>query len=380
VHAAQSPARACQYGAAVPRRLGIVVLLALTACTGGSKAPVAAPTSAAPSPTASPPPASAPPAVSAAPSVPPSSVLLVAADPVGNAGLYSLAPRSQRAQLMRTLESRGDWSIGSVSLSAGPTPTICAVWVGQAEPSQGRQLRCYAAGDSRGRIIRSENPVAVAVRADGRAVAWIETEPNANSVVVVAYLAGDAATVRSRFRHADVPPDGGIPEGVTDVSWLGPRTQALTDVGDSDEGKGLCVLDLDQPRERTAVGFGRCLTPGAADAKAGYDRFEDAALLANGTALTVERGHQCCDDALGPSGRAVVVRLSDGAVLDVVATPAVRRAVVDVTGGARAVVYVTAGEEDEARASLVYVRWPGEAHGARVSGLPELTKYVAAQP
>jgi hypothetical protein len=364
----------------VPRRLGILVLLAVTACTGSSEAPVAAPTSSATTATASPAPPSAPTAVSAVSAAPPSSVLLVAADPVGNAGLYSLAPRSRHAQLVRHLDSHGDWSITSVSLSAGPTPTICAVWNGQAEPPQGSQLRCYAAGDSLGRVVRSENPLAVAVRADGRAVAWLEAEANSNTALVVADLAGDVATVRYRAGYAaDLPPDGGIPEGVNDVDWLGPRTLALTDVGDSDEGKGLCVLDLDRPRERTAIGFGRCLEPSAAEARRRYDRFEHATALTPGTVLTVERGHRCCDDPLGPPGRAVVVRLSDGAVLEVVATPASGRAVVDVTGGPRAVIYVTAGE-DEAKGRIVYVRWPGEAHGAAVSGLLELTRDVAAQP
>jgi hypothetical protein len=364
----------------VPRRLGILVLLAVTACTGSSEAPVAAPTSSATTATASPAPPSAPTAVSAVSEAPPSSVLLVAADPVGNAGLYSLAPRSRHAQLVRDVDSHGDSSITSVSLSAGPTPTICAVWNGQAEPPQGSHLRCYAPGDSLGRIVRSENPLAVAVRGDGRAVAWLEAEANSNTALVVADLAGDVARVRYRAGYAaDLPPDGGIPEGVNDVDWLGPRTLALTDVGDSDEGKGLCVLDLDRPRERTAIGFGRCLEPSAAEARRRYDRFEHATALPPGTVLTVERGHRCCDDPLGPPGRAVVVRLSDGAVREVVATPASGRAVVDVTGGPRAVIYVTAGE-DEAKGRIVYVRWPGEAHGAAVSGLLELTRDVAAQP
>lgn len=358
------------------RHVGILALLALTACTGGSGAPAAAPSASA---TASPP-AAVPSSASAAPSVSASGLLLLAADQVGNAGLYSLAPRKRQARLVRNLQSLGDWSIASASMSAGPRPTICAVWHGQAEPPQGTQLRCYADGDSRGRIVPSDTPVAVAVRPDGRAVAWIESETNSNTAVVVADLAGDVVTVRSRARYAaDLPPDGGIPEAVSDVAWLGPRTLGLTDVGDSDEGKGLCVLDLDKPRESKAVGFGRCLTPGAAETKARYDRFEHAAPLADGTVLTVERGHQCCEDVNGPPGRAVVVRLADGAVLDLVATPATGRAVVDVTGGPRAVVYVTKGE-DEATGRIVYVRWPGEAHGAPVSGLLELTSEVAAQP
>jgi hypothetical protein len=151
-------------------------------------------------------------------------------------------------------------------------------------------------------------------------------------------------------------------------------------VGDSGESAGLCVIDLDHPRagREGRAGFGRCLRPRGREVDAGYAYFEDAALVAPGELVVVERAMDCCvEDPSAPAARAVRMRLSDGAVLGVFATPRPGRDVVDVSGGRRAVLYTTAAQGKD---RVVSVRWAGEAHGAPVTGLPADVQLGEGQP
>ena len=255
-------------------------------------------------------------------------------------------------------------AVQSVSLAAGPKPAVCALW--RSPPSESSEatdaLHCYAAETGRGRQVASE-ALHVAVRADGRAVAWTEYTPTA---LVVADLAGDTTTERRR--------DEGEPlSGLGQVAWLGPHTLVATDVADSDEGEGVCVIDTARPR-----GNRRCLQPGPEERRKGYERFEDAAPAENGYVITVERARWCCiQGAPKPPARAARVRLSDGKVVGVVATARTGRDVVDVSGGPRAVLYTTAAE---GRDLVVSLRWAGDARGAPVTGLPADLLLAAAQP
>jgi hypothetical protein len=71
------------------------------------------------------------------------------------------------------------------------------------------------------------------------------------------------------------------------------------------------------------------------------------------------------------------MRLSDGAVVGVLATPREGRAVVDVSGGSRAVLYTTFADGEP---RVVSLRWAHESHGAPVTGLPAGVRLAAAQP
>jgi hypothetical protein len=301
---------------------------------------------------------------------------LAVSDSAPGLALYSLAPGGHAAVLLRRLvipESTSPWAI---SLSAGTRPTVCAVF----EPTMDRpnELWCYPPGASRGRLVTKNVSYAVAVRADGRALAWTDAAPNQG--LVVADLAGDVATVRSRQRYvADRPADEGVPESLDALSWLGPRTLAGTSGGDSDEGRGLCLIDLDHPRGHVGQGFGRCLHPTGKDADVGYAHFEQAALVRPGVVAVTERAMGCCsEENPAPDARAVEVRIEDGTVVGVVATPRPGRNVIQISGGPRALVYLTAAPRTFGVTASV--RWAGQAHGTPITGLSRFTDRVVAQP
>ena len=303
------------------------------------------------------------------------------ADKKGGLFLYAVPPGEHQAGLLRTFQSPDSRVASQVSLSSNAAPTVCAVWRdADAEAQQSSpQLWCYAAGVSDGRLISRKASFGVGVRADGRAVAWTENE--SNTELVVADLDGDVAKERSRQRYAPAQPaDAGLPASIDRLDWLAPRTLAGTDVGDSDEGKGLCVIDLDKPRPHDAFGFGSCVHPNRAESEKGYARFEGAVPVATGEVVTVERAMGCCfeDTATSPGARAVRIRVSDGQVLSVMATPRAGRDVTDVSGSGRALLYTTAA--DGGRDLVVSLRWAGELRGSPLTGLPADLILATAQP
>jgi hypothetical protein len=304
-------------------------------------------------------------------------MLAVAAGP-GQLALYAVASGSHAATLVRRLEGPAAMTVESVSLASGSSPAVCAIWRSaanqQAEPTT--DLLCYRPGSVRGRLVVRDAGSA-ALRADGRAVAWTEYTPHS---LVVADLTGDVATERRRYAYVeDGEQAGGYPGGIVDLTWVGPRTLAATDDADSDDGRGLCVVDTEAPRPKgSGVGFGRCLHPDPDEGRKGYARFQDAAPVGPGVVATVERAMWCCGDGTDdPGARAVRMRLSDGAVVGVLATPREGRAVVDVSGGSRAVLYTTFADGEP---RVVSLRWAHESHGAPVTGLPAGVRLAAAQP
>jgi hypothetical protein len=349
----------------------VCLLLALTACTSGS-APRAAPPEPTPSPsTASPSPAASPPTTLAAP------LVIAVGDSRGGLGLYAVPPGGHAAVLLHRLNGPAGKVVAAVSLSAGASPTACVVWREEPESTDApHDLRCYRPGALVGRVVARNAGDAVGVRDDGRALAWTDNGGNENQTLLVADLTGDAASVRSQQKYAPGYPAGAAAlESLTQLDWLGPRTLAATSEGQDDEGRGLCVVDLDRPRQHEGIGFGRCLHPASGS---GYAHFEQAASLDNGVVVAVERDFSCCSDSgQRASGRAVTLRLSDGAVLGVFATARPGRDVVDVSGGSRAVLYTTAVNYTKQLA--VYVRWRGDAHGAPLDGLPADLLLATAQ-
>jgi hypothetical protein len=353
----------------------VCLLLALTACTGQGSTPNRA---ASPSalPTAAPSGMLDRTSATSSPNPTPTPLVLAVADSGPGLALYSLAPAAHSAVLLRRLAIPPDTTPAAISLSGGTRPTVCVVF--EAIMDHPNELWCYPAGASQGRLVTRNVSYAVAVRDDGRALAW--TDRAQNQGLVLADLAGAVATVRSRQSYdRDAPADRGVPESLDALSWLGPATLAGTSGGDSDEGRGLCVIDVNHPRGHEGQGFGRCLHPTGKESDLGYAHFELAALVRPGVVATKERIMDCCTDApTVPAARAVEVRIVDGTVIGVVATPRAGRDVIDISGGPRALVYTT-GVNGRSEIS-VSVRWAGEAHGVPITGLPRFVHRVVAQP
>jgi hypothetical protein len=305
--------------------------------------------------------------------------MVAVADKRGGLALYAVASGTHAAVLVRRLAGPPHDVVSAVSLSTGPSPTVCAIWRPAAAGSKATsELRCYAPGATMGRVVRRDvNDGELGLRADGQALAWTE----GGQYLVIADLADGVATVRSRMLYADQAPEYNYPESLDELDWIGPRTLVGTAGGDSDESIGLCVIDLDHPRSPEHTGFGRCLHPTGAEGDKGYAHFEQAALVSPGEVVVVERGPGCCVENPGvPAARAVRLRLSDGAVVAVIATPRAGRDVVDVSGGERGVLYITGVEGEELTDVAVSLRWAGEAHGAPLTGLPADLTLAAAQP
>src|SRR5206468_7529873 len=147
----------------------------------------------------------------------PDPVVLAVSDTSGGLALYALRAGSHSAVLLRRLTTSPETDAWAISVSGGTSPTVCAVF----EPHMDgpNELWCYAPGHTRGRLVTRNVGFAVAVRADGRALAW--TDAAQNQALVIADLAGDVATVRSRARYqADAPADRGVPESLDALSWL----------------------------------------------------------------------------------------------------------------------------------------------------------------
>ena len=290
--------------------------------------------------------------------------------------LYQLPAGSSRATRWRTLAGPDDRVVQSVSLSAGESPTVCAVWR-EPDGEPAADLLCYEPGSDEGRVVASPGGYgAVAVRPDGRALAW--AGGGFNQTLTVADYEDGVATVRTEERYAaGQPEDAALPAGVGRLDWVTDELLAVQHEGDSDEGLGLCFYDPAVPRARDAMGFGRCVGPDKGEQDAGYYRFEGAAALSGAEVVTVERPRWCCgSEPPGPGARAVRLRPSDGKVLGVVAFPREGRDVTSVSGGPRAVVYVTSADREDA---VVSVRWGVDGPGTPISGLPAGAS-VVAQP
>ena len=298
--------------------------------------------------------------------------------------LHRLRLRTTKAERVRELAPpQADVSLLDVSISAGPTPTTCAVWVlGPADTSRRAraELRCYAWGDAVGVPVRAagSDAHAVGISADGRSLAWANSDLNP-TLRIGALRDGQVTGARAFVGDANLPAGNDQARsfsgrGVGGVAWAG-AALAITVQGESDEGSGLrwfvpgstqggFLYELDVP-------------PPDAERQRGYGVYDRVRSATSTTAWALERPQGVVGDPQEPRPRAVEVSLPTGRIKRVVSEPAEGREVVAVSGSSRAVVYVTASL-DAGKDRLVYVRWAGQARGSVIGGLPGSTMVVAA--
>ena len=352
------------------RRLApLLVVAALASCTDAS--PVARAPS--PSPSASPSPAA--PVTPPRPSPAAAGDVVLAVGSADRLSLYRLRSKSFRAELVRPLaRPRNAANVFDVSLSAGPTPVTCVLW--QLLADAGFEVRCYDWGDSTGVAVRAADAktTALALSADGRALAWASSDLNP-TLRVGRFVDGQAKDVKAYVGDPKLPP-GNDPaksfsgRGTAGLAWAGPAALAVNVSGESDEGSGL-----------------RRFHPGVT--QGGWLYREDIAPPTLGrvydgvcsatstTAWALDRAQGVYDvNAVAPT-RAVEISLPSGRLKRVISEPAEGRDVVAVSGGVRAVVYVTAAQ-DAGKDRRVYVRYPGAARGTVIEGLPDSRLVVAA--
>jgi len=253
-------------------------------------------------------------------------------------------------------------------------------------------LLCYAPRSSTGvevDVPRAE-PVNVAVRADGRAVAWSTAADEGNGRIDVAVLDGARVSEVRSFLG-----DPGRPEGTEErsftgrnvgaLAWLGSTELAVSQGNQSDDDSGLTRFDVSPG---AAQGWARA--PHVRSGRSVDSIFDQVVSPpVDGSVLAVDRPYALLGDeqlAARPGARAVRVDLRTGQVRDVVAFPAAGREVTGVSGGARGVLYVTAkrdrasSDDVRGRQIVVSVRYPGEERGQPLSGLPADVVSTVLQP
>jgi hypothetical protein len=285
-----------------------------------------------------------------------------------------------KAQSLTTLSPpRAGLVATSVSLSAGPAPVASVIWA-KARFEPGGTISYYLSGTSTGReVAGTTDATVVAVRADGRALAWVvDFLPNGQTDI----KAGDLVDGEVRDVQRVVP-DPARPKNKDDLffgsvdrlAWAGDHQLALYEGVQDDEGGGVKVL----PLQADSIKQGWLKAPGVGvpENDQPYQYFDQVQTADGTTALVIER-EQGDGEYWHRQPRAVRVDLRTGRILEVVASPLPGRFVTEVSGGSRGVLYGTndTGRQDSAR---FYARLPKELHGTPIVGLPKDVVDVVAQ-
>ncbi len=276
---------------------------------------------------------------------------------------------------------------GRVTLSAGASPTLCGVWYGPELPDAPgpSAVACLAPGAAKP-VVLAQSPGGypsstfpdVAVRADARAVAWLDaTYPADQADLVTADW--DGSSIHNTRRAVADPThprrnaDGHVFVDPTSLAWAGSRTLAIV-VYDYTGEVGL------QTQQVNAATLGNGWMKGATTIRphdAGYVYFDDVRSANSDTAYAIERSDG--DRPLWKT-RAVSVDVSTGSVVGVVGTPGAGREVTAVSGGSAGVVYRTARVASAGDSDIHFlIRFPGEKRGEPVVGLPTNASSVEAQ-
>ena len=221
-------------------------------------------------------------------------------------------------------------------------------------------------------------PQSVALSPDGHRIAWIDYHASNNETVVVFGKLSDdrAGSLRRVSRDAG---GGCAPclDEVSGVAWAGDNTLLLSRDGQDDEGAGLGRLPLDDRHVSQGWYDGASsIRPPSADAD--YRYFDFVVSASANTALAIERPSYNGPPPRGIRARAVMLDLTTGRRVAIVATALPGRDVTAVSGGPAGVVYRTvSGYEADPR---FYLRLPGDTSGQRITGLPHDAVNVIAQP
>jgi hypothetical protein len=342
------------------RARSLLLVLLLSACTGGSSTPTARPSA-----TVRPSHASA------------QTGIVVAVDGVDLSLFY--VGRDRVAHIAETLAPPQDfYESHGVAISAGTRPTTCVLWSAQHT----REIWCYPYGDTIGSLVvgadSSRSDIdAFALNPAGDRLAWAE-RPNLDAEgndaddqdVVVAHLTG--RTTVGEQRVPTFRPDG---RGALGCRYF--QVQQIAFAGQD------LLLSCRLPDDDLVLQHLPAVRPGVPIPKRNRAPYNELIGIGSGTsrAAYALEGVLCDGDqdcAPGVSNRAVRFDPQSGEILDVIATPAAERELSYVSGGPSGEVYVTAGENGGQE--RLYWRQPGEKHGVLVTGLPTDAQGVVAQP
>lgn len=304
--------------------------------------------------------------------------------------LYNI-DHGRHAHLLRTLKSPlGTEQARQVTLASGPNPRVCGIFLGQeGNDSPGpSSIACYQGTTLPTVIRRSENGdpatkdidsfTALSIRPDGRALVWLDSAYQQQTDLFVAELDSGAVSNARRIVTSPETPGGRgsasqVDAEATSVAWAG--SKILMFVLDRGDAVGLRVQPVDEHAEHEGwLSSGRLVSP----SDPGFAYFDRVTSADASSALAVEGGPSWRESRLT---RAVRLDLATGRVIDVIASPAIGRGMLNVSGGDFGIVYTTGislatGVTDE----RFYLKFPGDAHGQPILDLPSGTRRVVAQP
>ena len=281
--------------------------------------------------------------------------------------------RDRKATLLDKVEppTAGERA-ASWSLSGGDKPDLCVAWRAGAKG----ELWCYPFGrhGTRVDLQRRGAPGVVALRPDGRALAWTVESGRVQDLVTADY--GKGAAKRAKVVEKGRDPGFWLQEKVLGIAWASDHVLALERPRIYGRPGGYQLLDLLRVPPggwgENALG----VDPTANDAARGYDYLTGVQAATIDWVLALQGGSCESGCTHPPATRAVRAAIGDGRVLEVVATAPRGQVLDSVSGAQNSVVW-------SARAGSVvhvHLRLAGEKVAPLVGGLPPGVVRVVAAP
>lgn len=269
-----------------------------------------------------------------------------------------------------------------VALDATSAPDLCVVW-GTLDSNgeyAGAAIRCYRYGSPTGVALPVTGmPSDVALSADGSAVLWHATSGAFNTAkytdaIYTAHLDHGRVDGVRRFVVSHGAPEEfstwGCQTWVVSALWVDDAHLLLECNGANDEPGGLAVENL-LPDKGSSTRPGRHLSDWSLEAPGA---------IAGGRVATLART-DCPSAGLQPCPDVAVTVPVGGGPTRSLATASSGRTVTSVSGGNDALLYVTDAFKDaNDHTQRDYLKYPTDAVGAPVTGLPAGIRLIALQP
>jgi hypothetical protein len=310
-------------------------------------------------------------------------VLIAVVQQSGSLELWNVDRTTHVSKLVRALKAPAEGAQAiDVAMADGTNPVICASW--NLTPSKVHgdletTLSCYPRESIRRIDIRGVmQPIEIALNSDGTRIAWSQASGESNPIFSTGRLSdGHVTGVQRRRGRANEPDDAFTGTDVQDLAWADDSHVLVSTAVQSDDGPRLFHVDVDREPGRGWL-EDAAVVQGPTDG--GYTTYDGVQSANATTALADKRAPDHGDDAERPPDQAVRIDLTDGRVLQTIATAAKGRNLVSVSGTAKALVYVTgASDGDGWTDTKAYLRLPRESRGTPITGLPTDFQTVVTQ-
>lgn len=308
-------------------------------------------------------------------------VVAVTAMPRTLVTLYRIGRDRHATKLLSITKPAWADRVFGAQLDASRNPAVCVMFAAFTANSDFRnETWCYPPGSTRGTKLSLDGMADLQMSPDGQHLVSASDTANDARFLVFSTRNAGSVIVNHRVNLKDTR-NGGCE--VTDTTWAGGPDLTLHCLGSDEDYPVYEVQSIAALTSGAVPGAGTALKPRGPLAK-GYDAINNVTALDQDSAVGILQVTLRCGEMYGtqcpagiPEPKVVRIDLHSGRVLEVVAFAAASRNLDGASGGSHGLVYVTeGGPKSEKR---VYVRWPGEAHGQPVVGLPTVFDEVVTQ-